>query len=183
VEKSDLIKQANSKKSLLSVFKRYGINITRRSQDSVWSESIVCPLRIHKNGRERTPSFGYNFKQDFFNCFGCGSSGGVVEFLAIQTKLSREDIAKNIIDEAGGYDADFIVEDFNQQIEETLNSFSIYIGELVQKHKDDPNILKQIDKLNEWFDSFMYFKAKKEFHPSDLQSTIAIVKEYLEPYE
>lgn len=43
--------------------------------------NIVCPCPFHKDGQERTPSFGVNFQTGAFNCFSCHVNGGLYKLL------------------------------------------------------------------------------------------------------
>lgn len=75
-----LIDEANAKLPLHLVLQSYNIPLIKSFSD--WSTSVTCPFPFHKNGNERSASFGYNFKRDFFHCFGCSTSGRSVEFIS-----------------------------------------------------------------------------------------------------
>src|SRR5690606_21221084 len=72
-DKSDVtviqrIQAANKKVKLINIFNSYNISIKRLHNNQLWSVPIICPFPSHKHGNERTPSFGYNFVQNRFNC-------------------------------------------------------------------------------------------------------------------
>src|SRR5690242_12239453 len=120
-----LIHAANKKVRLYSVFKAYNINIPRVSKNQTWSATITCPLPSHKGARERTPSFGYNFIEDRFQCFGCHKSGRAVEFISEMEGKKRNSVAQSIIDY---YETDVddepIVEQEDPRVENLLFSCS-----------------------------------------------------------
>lgn len=76
--------------TLLKTLALYGIHLKPSKRE--WSHPIRCPFDEHKGGKENTSSFGYNFNKDYFNCFGCGSGGGVVEFIS-----KKEGIPKQVV--------------------------------------------------------------------------------------
>lgn len=179
------VQLANRKRKLLVVLRQYGIEPVSRSQANDWSILITCPFPSHKGGNERTPSFGYSFEKDIFNCFGCNKSGGAVEFISYKENMDKYLVARKILDEFGGYDRnEELPEDINPQIEKILFEFSSYIRSLIHGHKNDLHILSQIDKINEWFDTFLLVKVpKNKLTIEELEGTILKLKEYLEKYE
>lgn len=184
VKKQDLAKIANKKTRLLIVLNSYNIRPTR-SQYSDWSDLFVCPFPFHKGGNERTPSFGYNFVEDRFHCFGCNTSGRTVEFIAFRNGLDRNAVAEQILRETEGYDfAEEVEEDENPKIDAAIFEFSSFLNSLHRKHKDDSTVLEQIDKVIWWFDLYLATKAPKDqIFVEELEYRISKAIELLKGFE
>ncbi len=149
--------------------------------DSVWSVSITCPFPSHKDARERTGSFGYNFATDRFFCFGCHQSGQAVEFIASYTEKTRTSVVEDILAQHGD-EEDVALEDNYQEHEDSINlallDGSKFLQEMIQKHKHNPDALRYIDKLIWWLDFYMMSKAPR-IKPNELQARIERAKELL----
>ncbi len=176
-----LIRIANKKRQLLSVLQQYGLNITRSSPWDNWSASITCPLPTHKGGNERTPSFGYNFRDDYFHCFGCSTAGGSVEFIARKEGLDRLAVAEQIIHDSGGYEVDEELEVDIGRYDKILFEFAEYVSRLVQKYKHDPDSLKAIETAVWWLDMFLLARVpKQKVNVEHLEGRISRCKEMLQ---
>ena len=81
--------------TLKTTLEFYGIHLVP-SGNKEWSHPIRCPFDDHKGGNEKSASFGYNFQKDYFNCFGCGSGGGVVEFICKKEGLSKDYVRSSL---------------------------------------------------------------------------------------
>jgi hypothetical protein len=167
----ELIRAANHKVSLIKILNQYGIK-PNRARGGNWSQMVQCPLKSHKGGKERTPSFGYNFQQDRFNCLGCGVSGMAVEFLSISEgkwdgdrfiPKSKLLIAKRILEKYSGYTTDEsrIEETEDPRTEKVLFEFSGYVQKTMRASPDKPDVLGRIDKVLFWIDSYLKDKAPK----------------------
>jgi hypothetical protein len=180
-EKTDykLVRSANKKIRLITVLHSYGIHPIRNQFNS-WSNHI-CPF--HKGGQERTPSFGYNFEQDWFNCFSCKRHGRAVEFIAYKEST----ITKRLVtfNEVAGlilsrYDSDQeleLGEDDSKKVEELLFGLSKFIQELIQQRKQDLRELEHVNKIIWCFDCYLdYAVPTGRITVEDLEERIAQVK-------
>lgn len=180
-----LVQTANKKKNLFSVLKQYGINVQRPTQYVEWSASIVCPFPFHKGGRERSPSFAYNFNKDSFHCFGCGMSGGSVEFVAFKESLDKLIVAEQFIQELGGYDTiDEVLDNQNQEIEQLLFGLAIYLQTVISKNKDNASIINLVDKYIWWIDMYLLSKAPtNKLTVKDIEWISSKIRWQLEEYK
>ena len=94
---TNIISIVNSKISLLSILKKYNVQLNEVYSASGWTHKGQCPLPDHS---DKTPSFGYNSVEDRFNCFGCHRGGRAVEFFAALTQRSAQDAAKYLIQQS-----------------------------------------------------------------------------------
>lgn len=181
----DLIRRADNKIRLLDILRSYGLNISKSNPYSDWSDSIVCPFPSHKGGRERTASFGYNFKTDMFHCFGCSASGRTCGFISLRSEIPVRAVAEQIIRDTVGYETDDEeYDDDNPRIDQFLFGFSKYIQNLTKKHKDSPDILEQINKVTWWFDMYLIAKVPvNKIIVEELGQRITRAKELLSKYE
>ncbi len=108
-----------------------------------------CPLPGHKEGRERTASFGYNFETDRFHCFGCGVSGGTVEYIHRVEGEPRGAIAARL---AHHTDVDLLPALTPQA---DLAGFAVFAGDLLHRFRAVPEALEQIEKVYWWLDDYM----------------------------
>lgn len=67
--------------SILDILDRYKIDYVK-SMSGNFTEKCICPMKIHKNGEEATPSFYISSETNSFYCFGCLSSGNVIKFVS-----------------------------------------------------------------------------------------------------
>jgi hypothetical protein len=174
------IRAANRKVRLLDVLRKLGYKIEPNPQRPIWSHNIICPLPSHKGGKENTPSFGYNFVKGHFHCFGCKSTGGVVEFLSNLEGKPRTVVAEAILAQYGD---DVSHEDFNDyedDINPVLLEGSSFLQELVQKYKGEPKVMEQIHKLIWWIDFYLMEKSPTHsINAKDLKYRIDRIKELL----
>lgn len=89
-----LIKVANQKTSLFSLFKRYGLIFEEVRSSSGWTHRGRCPFPAHMDSR---PSFGYNSIEDRFNCFGCRRAGQAVEFISFMEHRPKVQVARELL--------------------------------------------------------------------------------------
>lgn len=150
------IKAANNQLPLASVLKHYGVKLTKPNHSN-WSQPILCPF-LHNGIQERTPSFGYNFVEDRFYCFGCQKKGRAVEFIAVKENKNRYDVALGII----GTDADIGCEhyvDNSEEIENLMFEFSSFMNKIVQSQKNNPEKIKRIKTIQWVIDCYIASKA------------------------
>jgi len=50
---------------------------------------------------DKNPSLSLNDKKGWFNCFGCGKEGNIVDFLVVAENISKEEAIKKLIERAG----------------------------------------------------------------------------------
>jgi DNA primase len=114
------------------------------------------------------------------NCFGCGKSGRAVEFIALYEQTSRTLVAEKILAQYGD-DADFEEDnDYIDDISPILLEGSKYLQILIQKHKDNPQKLKEINRYIWWLDFYLMAKApRNHISPEDLKYRIDRMKEVL----
>jgi len=153
------IRAANRKVRLYSILKSYNVQTPKAYSGQVWSNLIPCPFPDHK---DRTPSFGYNFVQDRFNCFGCKKSGRAVEFIAGKEGKKKILVAESILEHYA--DAEYLEdlpeeEEEDPRVQELLFQMSETIREAIQKSKGEATALKNIDKIIWWFDMYIAVRA------------------------
>lgn len=152
-----LIQRANTKITLYSVLKNYGIQIPR-NYNQKWVQ-IKCPFLSHKGSKERTPSFGYNFTSDYFRCFGCNKSGKSVEFISEMEGKKRTFVAQSIIDRYG--DAELKDEDFEEPDDSKIEKILFETAKIFREFytlNTDPNKIKVLEKIIWYFDSYLVQK-------------------------
>jgi len=174
------IKKANQKVRLIDVLHSYGFKIERNYQRSEWSTNIICPFPSHKNGGERTASFGYNFKQDRFVCLGCNLTGQAVEFISAFTGKTRNSVVKDIFARYGDEDnvaLNFI--DYDDKITKILLDGSKFLQIAIQTYKNNPEMLDYINKLIWWLDFYITSKSPHCIDSSEFQVRLERVKELL----
>lgn len=158
-ENFEIIREANNRITLIEVLAGYDIRPQKGHNNAEWSISIPCPL--HKNGHERTASFGYSFKKDIFNCFGCGKSGRAVEFISDIENRPVLDIAKEIlssIPKSSENGSEFVSEKF-EDIFPYLMETSAYFRDKFAKSKNNPKKMEKIEKVMFFIDSYIIKKA------------------------
>lgn len=178
----NIIRQVNRLVKLRKILsENYNIQFTQ-NYNNEWSELITCPLPSHKGGNERTGSFGYNFNKDYFNCFGCGASGGPVEFISLMTGQDKYLVAEELAEKL---DLTKELENFDEQIDqreikELILNFASTLNKLyATKNK---KIIEEVDKITWWFDLYLYARisSKKEINIEELRQRIGKANELLE---
>lgn len=183
-KKNKLILLANKHVRLSTIFRKYSIKIERFAPTDVWSMNITCPFPTHKGGRERTPSFGYNFIDDRFYCFGCKRFGRAVEFIAYKDRIHPEIVAEKLIEQYSldqfKIDDKELVNDW-ERIQTSLTSISIITNKLYQKYSDNEEALRYIDNLIWFIDRFMY--SRVSIPVDELEERCMRVVELLKEYD
>jgi len=94
--------------------------------------TAICPFKSHKNGNERSASFGFNPTEDRFYCFGCRKSGRAVQFIAYYEERNLLDVAKFLLQEVGIQENEAnLIDDSDDKINTELIEFSSYIQSLI----------------------------------------------------
>ena len=83
----DLFTQIKMAVSVKEAAEYYGLEVNRGNM-------VCCPFHA-----DRTPSMKLN--EDYFYCFGCGTSGDVIDLVAKLFNLSSYDAAKKLTDDFG----------------------------------------------------------------------------------
>jgi len=156
-----LIREANNKVHLIDILRHYGFKIEQNYQRPEWSNNLVCPLKSHKGAKERTPSFGYCFQRDYFHCFGCQATGRAVEFISLYEQVPRYVVANRILLQ---FEDNISIQDFNYEdnITPILLDGSKFLQEQIQKNKNNPDMLNNINKLIWWIDCFLMDKVSSQ---------------------
>ncbi len=83
-----------------------------------------CPFPDHN---DRSPSFGYNLESDYFNCFGCGETGNLInlvqkiESISFPAAIQKLSICAGISDQAEEYEMSLTVNKIRSTINDYLN--------------------------------------------------------------
>jgi hypothetical protein len=174
------IRLANTKVKLIDVMRNYGLKIEMNSQKANWSNNITCPFSSHKGAKERTPSFGYNFKTKIFHCFGCGSSGQSVEFISQMEGVPRHEVVDKILSQYGCSEDELDYREYQDDISPLLLDCSNHLQKLIQENKTNTKFLKKADKLIWWLDFYIDSKSQnKKLTAEDLKHRVEKVKELL----
>lgn len=124
-----IIGQANSV-SILKIFSIYNIKIP------VGITKITCPLKSHKGGHERTPSFQLYLETNSFYCHGCTVWGKSTDLVSKMEGISKTDAASKILSLfQANFDESIYLD--NQDIGEKLNlltKFSDAVRNFRQSH-------------------------------------------------
>lgn len=112
------IRAANRKVRLLPILKSYGVKV-KKNTSYAWSPTVTCPLPSHKSSNERTPSFGYNFVEDRFNCFS-----GDTRVLTRNGVFSIKDLSGKTV-EVLGRKGIWVKGDFNSYGKQKLYEISL----------------------------------------------------------
>jgi len=146
---------------------------------------MTCPF--HKSGRERTPSFAYNFKGDWFNCLSCKRHGRAVEFIAfkesatINKRVTFVEVARLLLARYENAEDHELDEDDSKRVEELLFGFSKFIQELIRNNKHQPKEMAVIDKVIWCFDCYLnYAVPTGRIVVADLEDRITQAKELLD---
>lgn len=171
--KRKIIRSVNDAVSLKQILESHGISLNKSPNG--WSQRIKCPFPFHKNGNENTPSFGYHFQTDRFNCFGCGSHGKAVEFVAFYTERPRLDVAYELLQQNNLEIKDVIDEDELLNLDDLLIDYANFVRETIMQNAKKFN---EIQKVNYWVDAFISVK-NSEINPKDLLYRINKAKELI----
>jgi hypothetical protein len=172
------ILDANNRITLLKILNNFKIK-PEHKYNNTWSFHLSCPFPTHK---DKTPSFGYNFDDDRFNCFGCNKSGRAVEFIHYLKDIPKITIAENIISNYSKIE-NISIESNYIELEPKLFAFSNNINKIIQKNKDNPLIISKIECVLNWFDLFIIKRVHTgHYSVEDLDERIHKAMEVIEDY-
>lgn len=176
-----LIKLANEKISLFSLFTKYEVAFRQAYSPSGWTHKTHCPFKDHN---EKTPSFHYNPQENRFNCFGCSRGGGPVQFISYmedrpQIQVARELLGKILPEEE-------IISEFGEsdfRIQKLVLDYADYVSDFVQKLNNDPSAIKYAEVITWPLDAYIRnHMMSGTIDIEQLEGRIAILKEHLDAY-
>ncbi len=128
------IRRANILVRLSSVIHKYGISWEIKESSNGWTHSARCPFPDHN---DRTPSFGFNSKEEYFKCHGCQRGGGTVQFLSYLLGRPPLEISKELIAKCKT-PAEDILNDISEEkfteIDQILFEFNSLIRDFIKSH-------------------------------------------------
>jgi DNA primase len=166
-----LISRAQSA-DLQVIFEHYDIEIDE------YNKKCLCPFAFHN---DKTASFNYVKRDNYFNCFGCHTGGGPVEFVSSIENIEKIEAAKLIINQfsTDEYTSLIVQKDYHETQKLWLN-FSIHIREFRKNNIDDLNALTYSDKICMAFDKIT---SKQEISNDGLKMFINTLMQKLGQYE
>ena len=168
-----LIRQADTVR-LDQVCKHYDIEI------GGFNLKIVCPFPFHQ---DNSPSFTYYPETNSFHCFGCKSTGGSVQFVALIESIPKAIAAKKLLegfesDEDEASPSSFIG---SKERESLYLRFSEMVLSFSREHKSE-EAAKFINGIARAFDYAMNGRGKRSVNIDGIKHTIdrleTLVKEY-----
>lgn len=148
-----IIKKANELVSLASVLHKYDIKWIEPSNPTGWRKAH-CPFYGHFDS---SPSFGFSATKGVFNCFGCGKSGCVVQFVAFMERRPFLEIAKEILCKFKSPDeivAD-LDDDHTDKSDCLILEFSKEIREFLYRNIGNPKALEYVESLTWTLDVYL----------------------------
>ncbi len=143
-----IILLANNRQNLFSIFQKYNFSLEEQYNSTGWTHKSRCPFPDH---RDSTASFGYNSKEDRFNCFGCNRSGRAVQFISYMTNKPLIDVARQIIDESSEKEQDELLFSVDQvdfrEIEDNLLDYADYVREFKRSNNCSVESMKYAEDL------------------------------------
>lgn len=178
VYRENLIEQANTV-PLTAIFEFYGIKV------NAYSNTIVCPFKSHKGGRENTGSFKYYTDTNSFYCYGCKTGGPwahACEFVAFMDGIDKVKAAKKIIknfsDKLNTISNVYTQEITTEQLEIMLD-FSTTVREFMQTHSDEKSLIFIEDKC-QIYDGL---NAKRKNTTDGLRRIVQELKKRIKDYK
>lgn len=150
---SRLIRLANEKTSLAKTLANYKINFKQQYSPSGWTHTAVCPFKDH---HDKSPSFGYNSKEDRFNCFGCQRGGRAVQFISHMEGRPQVAIAKKLLEKTISTD-DIIaeIEVIDERIQGLLFEYADLVSSFIAKHEQTAHIVSFVDTITWPLDAYI----------------------------
>lgn len=128
-----IIQTANEKISLKTIFDKYNISFEETYSSTGWIYKRNCPFDDHI---DKSPSFGYNPRENIFNCFGCHRGGKAVEFISYKEHKDKLIVAKNLL-KANGITSysDIVLESFDyERFQKILFDYADYVRSFKNNH-------------------------------------------------
>lgn len=179
-----IILLAKQQVPLSSVVFKYNIDFEQRHSPAGWTHSACCPFPDHN---DRTPSFSFNSKENIFNCFGCGSRGGSVEFVSRMSGRQPLDVAKEFLRHMNQDEMSLIetIDDGETtRSDELLLTFSKEVHGFNKLHRNNTKAQKYVDKLTWVVDCYLEKHALDGSIDNDeLEHITSRLIEYLSIFE
>jgi DNA primase len=115
-----------------------------------YNKHICCPLPLHD---DESPSFNYYPETNSYNCFGCHSGGGPIEFLSSFLSIGKKEAACKIL-KYQDLSYDILEKQISNNISDRqtiLFNFSTYLNKLIKKNINS-NYIKSIEHNTFIFD-------------------------------
>jgi len=183
-EEFRLIKIANRRISLQSVFARYSLQFEQRYNTNGWTHVCMCPFEDHN---DKHPSFGYNREANLFNCFGCQRGGGPVQFIAYMEGMRPINVAKMLMD---GSVPEEELEKFNEEsidydrLDRLLFGFADYVYKFKLRHDNSDIVIQYADDVCWSLDVYLMKHAKyASIILDDLEVRIEKLKEQIDAFQ
>ncbi len=181
-----IISLANKSISLASQFDRLKVKFIESPSASGWTKKTTCIFPDH---RDSSPSFGYNERENFFNCFGCGRAGGPVQLLAFLEGRELIDVAQEIMAQVEGQqnlndDLDVFVQENLSTLKKHLFSFGELHYDFNDKHNFSEEACAHSSKIFNAFDFYVRNSIKNNsFSEEEMLARIKICKYHLDKYK
>lgn len=152
----NLVKIVDSKVSLKDIFEFFDVKFEEKFSPSGWTHYTCCPFPSH---RDSSPSFYYNPKDNFFNCFGCSKKGRATNFVASYKNITLLEAAEYILDITSGINLDTLKEENKKnsinEINNLLLNFSTTVNLFIENNKSKKDI-EFIEKITWSLDVYLH---------------------------
>jgi hypothetical protein len=165
------------------VFKKYNIVLESKYSNTGWDYQCQCPFEDHDDDN---PSFGYNEKEDVFNCFGCGRAGRSVHFISYIENVSL-DKAIQILSSKFEQDLNFSIKknsiDYDE-LDKLLIEYSEFVRSFIIENRNDESAMKYISDVNYIFDLYLkYSLDQNSLKISEFSTIILELKDKINSYQ
>lgn len=96
----DLLPDSEKERLCRALLSEFGVTQVRPSNNGELIHSCCLPNGAHKNG-DASPSASLNFHKLTYNCYGCGSSGGLLWFIATCREEDGDSARRWLEDQTG----------------------------------------------------------------------------------
>lgn len=160
---TDLKETLISKIKILDLLDLYSIDYTRVSSGT-FSHRSICPLPIHNNGQERTPSFYVSEETNSFRCFGCNNGSNIIDFVRLYKNINYgialEELCKIAKLNSSKLLLDPIIHIERRKPENTIEYYVIKAGNQLRAFLKSQINTKEYYDLNLWADN-IFIKLDK----------------------
>lgn len=175
-----LIRLANKKVPLSFFIKKFNIHLDQKYSETGWTHMGVCPFPDHTDD---SPSFGFNSKEERFNCFGCQRSGKAVQFLAYLQGTSQTEVARSILKNSN---YEFIIDEIedytDEEIDHVLFEYADFVRKFLETNNNSIHAFQYSELINWQLDVYLW--NKKGSIPIDsLKARIDKMKKYINNYK
>jgi len=149
---------------LQSYIESRGVEFTKNSSSYAMT---TCPLPGHDDS---TPSFGVKHSEQYYNCFGCGRGGNIVDFVKEFDGIDFPKAIKKVADFAGYSfdDEDYFDPEEMEQYREFQTIKGIYVAAAAYMNKVMPPDIRKFLKENYGFTDEFIDEKKIGFDDGDL---------------